>query len=139
MTNKQGYYGISFPFRVNQLGGISMSKADNYDIKHILESMEQILRTRPKERGMEYHIHSELDLSIFEPNDISTKTLIEYQIEQALSKLEDRIEVLDVEVTQEEEFILANIKFKLVKMSNEFTHSIKVGEVYNVEEAHSRY
>ena len=77
---EQGYTGISFPFRIGVKGGVVTSTTSTREVPHIIESMKQILRTFKYERTMEYHIYSEVDTDIFEPNDISTHTLLQYQI-----------------------------------------------------------
>ena len=91
---KKGFNGISFPFRVSGIGGVQMSTTDIMDVPHIVEAIEQILLTKPRERKMEYHFQSELDTLIFEPNDISSRNLVAHQITNALSTLEDRIDVV---------------------------------------------
>lgn len=131
----QGFTGISFPFRIGSKGGVVTSTTSNIDISHIVESMEQIIRTRPLERCMEYHIKSEVDLQIFEPNDQSTLTLIEYEVERALSKLEDRIEVQQVTSYSKEHEVFVDITFKVLKYDTVHTDSIKVGEIKNVQKS----
>lgn len=54
---KNGFNGISFPFRISGTGGVQMSSTDVLDVPHIVEAMEQILLTRPYERKMEYHLN----------------------------------------------------------------------------------
>lgn len=125
---QQGFNGISFPFRVGGRGGIEMSSTSMTDASHIIESIEQILQTRPRERCMEYHFKSDLDLSIFEPNDVSSKCLVEHQIRDALAKLEDRIEVSDVSVSSSDSTIYADIKFRVIKYNTTYSGKVKVGE-----------
>lgn len=124
-----GYRGISFPFRISGTGGIEMSGTDIINVPHLEEAIKQILLTRPRERCMEYHFKSDLDLDIFEPNDISAQKLVEHQIRQALSALEDRIEVINVDVTSKNNEILADISFKVLKYNTTYSKIIKVGDV----------
>lgn len=126
-----GFKGISFPFRISGTGGIEMSSTDISEVPHIEEAIKQILLTRPRERCMEYHFKSDLDLDIFEPNDVSAQKLVEYQIRQALSSLEDRIEVTSVEVTSKGNEIIASINFKVLKYNTTYSKMIKVGENTN--------
>lgn len=126
-----GYTGISFPFRISGTGGISMSTTDVSDVPHIVEAMEQILLTRPRERCMEYHFKSDLDLDIFEPNDISAQKLVEYQIRNALQTLEDRIEIANINVFSNENTIYARITFRVLKYNTTYTKTVKVGEETN--------
>lgn len=121
------YTGISFPFRIGNKGGVAMSTTSYESVPHIIEAMKQILLTRPKERGMEYYFKSDIDTDIFEPNDESTRTLIEYQVKDALAKLEDRIKVLGVNVFSKDNGIYAEILFSVPKYSKTFSTVLKVG------------
>lgn len=125
---KNGFNGISFPFRIRGTGGVQMSTTDVLDVPHIVEAMEQILLTRPYERKMEYHFKSDLDTLIFDPNDISARNMVAYQIKQALSQLEDRIEVINVIVTSEGSSIYATITFRVLMYNTTYSKKIKVGE-----------
>ena len=42
---KQGFTGISFPFRVGVKGGVVMSTTNEREVPHIIEAMKQILLT----------------------------------------------------------------------------------------------
>lgn len=125
---KNGFNGISFPFRISGTGGVQMSSTDVLDVPHIVEAMEQILLTRPYERKMEYHFKSDLDTLIFDPNDISARNMVAYQIKQALSQLEDRIEVINVIVTSEGSSIYATITFRVLMYNTTYIKKIKVGD-----------
>ena len=125
---KNGFNGISFPFRISGTGGVQMSSTDVLDVPHIVEAMEQILLTRPYERKMEYHFKSDLDTLIFDPNDIRARNMVAYQIKQALSQLEDRIEVINVIVTSEGSSIYATITFRVLMYNTTYSKKIKVGD-----------
>ena len=135
---EQGYTGISFPFRIGVKGGVVTSTTSTREVPHIIESMKQILRTFKYERTMEYHIYSEIDTDIFEPNDVSTQTLLQYQIKDALARLEPRIEVVDVEISSSNDTIYATIRFKVLPYDTEYTSKLKVGES-NVNNSNSEY
>ena len=126
-----GFRGISFPFRINGKGGVAMSSTSILDVPHIIEAIEQILLTRPRERRMEYHFKSDLDIDIFESNDSSSRSLIEHQIREALSTLEDRIEVTHVDITSKENKVYADITFRVLMYNTTYSSKIKVGEKLN--------
>ena len=126
---EKGFTGISFPFRIGVKGGVVTSTTSVNDVKHIIEAMEQILLTRPMERCMEYHFKSDIDYDIFEPNDASCRTLIAYQVEEALRELEDRIEVISVDVESRDSTIIATINFKVLKYNTVHVANIKVGDL----------
>lgn len=136
-TKEQGFTGISFPFRIGVKGGVVTSTTSISNMQHILEAMKQILLTRPRERCMEYHFKCDVDLDIFEPNDVSCRTLIAYQVEEALRELEDRIRVDSVDVVSEDSAINAVINFTVLKYNTVHLAVIKVGDL-NVQSSDQR-
>lgn len=126
-----GFKGISFPFRINGKGGVTMSSTDISEVPHIIEAIEQILLTKPRERRMEYHFKSDLDTDIFTPNDSSAGNLIKHQIREALTTLEDRIEVIRVDIISENNKVYADITFKVLMYNTTYSSKIKVGEDLN--------
>ena len=125
---ERGFTGISFPFRIGVKGGVVTSSTSAMDVQHIIEGMTQILRNKPMERCMEYHFKSEIDANIFEPNDVSIKTLLTYQVMEALRELEDRITVESVSITSEGSSVIAVITFTVIAYNTSHTTSIKVGD-----------
>lgn len=108
-----------------------MSSTSVSDVQHIVEAMEQIILTKPRERRMEYHFKSELDTEIFEPNDSSSRCLIEHQIKEALSSLEDRIEIISVNVYSENNKVCADVTFRVLIYNTTYSSKVKVGEELN--------
>lgn len=108
-----------------------MSSTSVSDVPHIVEAIEQILLTKPRERRMEYHFKSDLDTDIFEPNDSSAKNLIEHQIREALGNLEDRIEVVNVDISSKDTKVQADITFRVLMYNTTYSSRIKVGEESN--------
>lgn len=127
--SERGFTGISFPFRIGVKGGVVTSTTSVSDVQHIIEAMEQILSTRPMERCMEYHFKSDIDSDIFEPNDVSSRTMIAYQVEEALRELEDRIKVNSVDITSEDSTIYAVITFTVLTYNTVYAANIKVGDL----------
>lgn len=126
---EKGFTGISFPFRIGVRGGVVTSTTDSMDVQHIVEAMTQILCTHPMERCMEYHFKSEIDSNLFEPNDVSMRTLLSYQVTEALRELEDRIEVDSVDIVSEETKVIAVINYTVLAYNTSHTTSIKVGDI----------
>ena len=124
-----GFKGISFPFRIGNKGGVVMSSTSSFEVPHILESIQQILTTKPYERVMEMGFHCSVINNIFDINNESLYQLVEYQIREALEKWEDRIEVDKVEVYGEEEFVYADITFTVKLYSTVHETRIKVGDL----------
>lgn len=122
------YTGISFPFRIGVKGGVVLSTATKHDFTHIDESIVQILKTRPNEREMEFEIYSDLDADVFEPNDSNLASLIEFQIEEALERLEERIELEGIEIYQSGSKVIASIQYSVPEFGEEVhTLNLDVG------------
>ena len=126
---ERGFTGISFPFRIGVKGGVVTSTTGVSNIQHIIEAMTQILRTNSMERCMEYHFKSDIDTDIFEPNDASSRTMVAYQVKEALRELEDRISVKSVDVVSEGSAIIAVIRFTVLAYNTVHLANIKVGDL----------
>ena len=126
---ESGFKGISFPFRIGNKGGVVMSTTSAYEVPHIIESMQQILGTKPFERGMEMGFHCEVINNLFDINNENLYQLVAYQIREALEKWEDRIEVLDVQVYGEEETVYADISFSVKLYKAVYNTKLRVGDL----------
>lgn len=123
--------GISFPFRVGVKGGVVMSEASSTSVAHMVESIQQILLTRPMERSMSFEIYSDIDAEIFSPNDTSSHTLLEYQVRKAIEYLEPRVVVSSVQVSSDEENkVIAHIVFSMTQFEGAYTTDVEVGDSY---------
>lgn len=135
MNNNNGYYGVSFPFRIGGKGGVVMSGTNIDSCRHIEESIQQILSTRQGERVMEYHFGSNLDTALFEPDDVTLHNLLKYEIIQALKDMETRIKLIpdDIRIFSEEDeegiiSIYAEIPYYVKDYTNsKHTSIIKLG------------
>ena len=107
-----GYTGISFPFRIGVRGGVVMSGTDRHGVPHIEESILQVLGTRPMERWMEYHIFSDLDVFMYEPNDRSLQTLLRHQLVRAM-RHDRRVKIRDVNFDADENYLWVDIDFSV--------------------------
>lgn len=125
----QSYTGISFPFRIGVKGGVVMSTTSTQDIPHIIESVEQILRTRPFERVMEYHINSAVSTYVFDPNDESTRALIALECQEAIEQCDERVEVVRVEPYSYDGAIYVEVAIKVKKYEQTYSVNVKVGEL----------
>ena len=124
-----GFRGISFPFRIGNRGGVVMSGTSAYEVPHILESMQQILLTKPRERGMETDFHCEVINNVFGINNENLYTLVEYQVKSALEKWEDRITVDSVKVYGEDNTVYADITFTAKLYNAVYSAKMKVGDL----------
>lgn len=122
------YRGISFPFRIGVKGGVVMSSTNSTDAPHTVESIKQIIGTKPMERIMEYQIKSEVSTYIFDPNDESTRALIAFECKKAIEECDSRVEVVSIEPYVDGESIIANINFRVKSFQETYSVNVKVGE-----------
>jgi uncharacterized protein len=105
--------GISFPPRVGVDGRIVWSQGE----ANIREAIYVILMTQFRERINQPDFGGNLGLYLFEPNTVSTRQLIQTQIEKALSRWEPRIQLdsvfVDADPTDPQAAV-ATILYRLV-------------------------
>lgn len=123
----EGFKGVSFPFRLGNKGGVVMSSTSYTEVPHIVESIRQILSTRKGERIMEPQFGSLIDTQIFETNDEAAQNMIKFQIKEALKEQEPRIEVLNVDLTEDGNYIIAILHFKVVQYNTRYIHTFRIG------------
>lgn len=119
--------GISFPFRVSVQGGATMSVANDTEITHIVEQMQQVLKTPKFERGMEYHIYSEVDSLTWEVNNPSTAVIAKYYIKDCLTRCVPLIDVEDIEIINDENVLLGIIGFSVKATKKKHVVTLEVG------------
>ena len=116
--------GLSFPLRVGNKGGFVMSN----HIGHIEESIVQILSTQFYERVMLPEFGSDIDAHIFDPNEVETHALVQYEIVEALTKYEPRI-VIDeegIEIEADGSSMYVTLSYALANYTNMGLVSTKV-------------
>jgi phage baseplate assembly protein W len=91
--------GIAYPMRVGITGGIALTSRED----EIAESMRLILGTSPGERPMRPDFGCPIHEHIFAPADASTTGLIAFDVRNALTRWEPRIDVLDVTVRRDDD------------------------------------
>jgi phage baseplate assembly protein W len=94
--------GWAFPLRPNPSGGLSWA-AGTDDIR---QAIWIILSTAPGERVMLPGFGCGIQDYVFAPNDPITQGNVAHQVRQALTDLEPRIDVLDVQVQAGAENVL---------------------------------
>ena len=104
---------MSFPFRLNQQGGIATSTIGTN--AHIEEHITQILTTRKGERAMNLEYGCDVDFSLFENIDSSLARILIYEVVEALNSQEPRIEVKpdDLAITYEDSTVNISLKYTL--------------------------
>ena len=129
--SKTGYTGLSFPFRLNNRGGISMSTTTVTSPDHINESIAQIVLTQLKERPMELEVGSDVHRAIFSPNDPATHALLRYNIVDALTRLEPRISVTEdnIAIAAYENIVYCMINYTIKEYNTTYSQVLSLGEV----------
>ncbi|GJH13042.1 GPW/gp25 family protein [Caballeronia novacaledonica] len=105
--------GMGFPPRVQPDGGIAWSSGED----NIRESIRIILMTEPGERLQLPQFGAGLGRFLFEPNTLTTHTLIAERITDALASWEARIRVESVDLAADRtdpQAAIATITYRLV-------------------------
>lgn len=131
-----GYRGISYPFRINSKGGVTMSTTSNIDSTHIRESIEQIFKTNFLERPMEGgDIYTLVSMLLFEPNNMSLQSVLRARIVDDLTRLDDRIEIQDegvVFTVRESDIsneVYIQLTYRIKKFNTYYTSEIRIGDI----------
>ena len=128
---KSGYTGLSFPFRLNNRGGIAMSTTTVTAPDHINESIAQIILTQLKERPMELAVGSDVHRAIFSPNDPVTHSVLRYNIVDALTRLEPRIAVTEdnIYIVDFENVIYVQLNYVVKEYGTTYSQIFTIGGV----------
>lgn len=115
MPRRQNIFGqgLSFPPRVGADGRLAWSEGE----ENVRESIRVILMTEPSERLMREEFGCGLRRFLFEPNTVTTRTLIREQVVATIRRWEPRVAVEEVTVEADEEdprLIGIQIHFRLV-------------------------
>lgn len=131
-----GYKGISYPFRINSKGGVTMSTTSNIDSTHIRESIEQVFKTNFLERPMEGgDIYTSVSMLLFEPNNMALQSVLRARIVDDLTRLDDRIEIQDegvVFTVRESDIsneVYIQLTYRIKKFNTYYTSEIRIGDI----------
>ena len=105
--------GLSFPLRVGTDGRLATSS----DEANVRESLQLILLTEPGERVMREDFGCGLKRFLFEPNNATTRALIQERVANAVARWEPRVRVDAVSVDadpDEPTAIVVVLHFRLV-------------------------
>lgn len=134
VNKTKGYTGISFPFRVGITGGVEMTTTTPTDATHIIESMQQRLMTKPKERSMEFHVNSDIHSFVFESVDsaLDDAETLKFLIRESLEK-DERIEIVDINVIGKKDSttLNVNIVFIIKRYSRTYNTMLEFGGFIN--------
>ena len=132
---QSGFTGISYPFRVNNRGGVSMSTTSATDPTHIAESIRQIFNTSFLERPMESDIYTTVTSLLVEPNDDALQAVLKSRMVDDLERLEERVTCSEddieftIEIEDDVEFLYAYLTYRIIKYNTSYTSKVKVGEI----------
>lgn len=87
--------GIAFPFQLDGQGHLAINRLED----QVRQSILLILRTAKRERVMRPDFGSGLSNLVFAPASPTTAALAQHEVEQALTRFEPRIDLLNVKVT----------------------------------------
>lgn len=117
--NKKSFLGTgwAFPIRIGSSGGIALS---NYE-QNIEENIRIILGTAIGERVMSPRYGTHIHEYVFHPNNPNTASIVSTYAQDALAKMEPRIEDIDVRAHPDpnnENTLLLNINYKITRENN---------------------
>jgi uncharacterized protein len=113
--------GLAFPLQISQQGGLALARGNN-DIE---QAIRIILGTSPGERVMRPEFGCRIHELVFAPDNASTRRLASYYIEQALTRWEPRIEIMEINLTSDPDrdgALLIEINYRIKDTYDE--HSI---------------
>jgi phage baseplate assembly protein W len=105
--------GLSFAPRVGADGRLAWSEGED----NVREAIRIILLTEPGERLMRGEFGCGLRGFLFEPNTVTTRTLIRERITNSIKRWEPRVSVEDVSVetdAEDQRLVSVQISFRLV-------------------------
>ena len=107
------YKRVSFPFRLNNLGGVSSTEQGT--INHIEENITQILTTLKGERAMLPNYGCEVDLSMFENIDAPLYNILVREVINSITSQETQIDISpdDVDISSEDSTVTINIRYTI--------------------------
>jgi phage baseplate assembly protein W len=111
--------GWKYPIQVGQDGAIALSR---YEVD-IREAIEIILGTAPGERLMHPDFGCGIHEYVFAPNTTRTAGLVRFQVEEALTLWEPRIDLQEVQVRfdpDEPNLLLIDIEYKVKATDSRF-------------------
>lgn len=121
--------GLKFPFTINAKGGMTLVKQSKGDTSLMDFKLEQLLNTNRGERVMECDVFSDLDTFVFEPSDVSTRTLLEYEIRQAIVDFIPEITIINISVYSQGRQLIAAITYRDNTYNSTETSVVKVGDL----------
>lgn len=107
--------GMRFPIRPDPVTGRLLTSTG---MELVRQSIEQILDTEPGERIMLPEFGCGLQRYLMEPNTLTTRSAMEHDITDALTRWEPRIRLTDVAVTAREDPSLVWIEISYVRLSD---------------------
>ena len=105
------WQGVSLPWG-DSISSFIDAKTDRDILK---TSIIWILFTRPGERVMLPTFGAGVQESVFEPNDEQEREGLKLRIENAVKTWDDRIEIIDLDLAQQDEIIQVTIVFRNVE------------------------
>jgi len=104
--------GLAFPLQISQQGGLALARGTN-DIE---QAIRIILGTSRGERVMRPEFGCRIHELVFAPNNATTRRLVAYYVEEALTRWEPRVTLKEVNVVADQArdgALLVEIKYQV--------------------------
>ena len=115
---------LKFPFAVNDKGPRTSSRSE-----HVREQIEQVLFTNPGERVFRPEFGVGVRRLIFEPNDAALRKTTLKRLNASLAEAlygEVDPRTLEIEVRQEDEFLVIHIAYVLAAINRQEAYTFKL-------------
>jgi uncharacterized protein len=100
--------GFAFPFQIESLGhGVALSEGK----KKIKENIIQIILTGIGERVMRHDYGAGIRELVHDPNNDVLRSIVQHQIAKSIGKWEPRVMLQEVNVTQQEGTLIAELQY----------------------------
>ena len=110
--SKKGYSDLSFDFTANPVTGDVATVSDSVSVKR---GISNILLTKNFERLFQPEVGAGINTLLFEPISTLTEKRLEDEVSSSIEAWENRAEIIDINVTAEEENnrYLVSVKFRI--------------------------
>lgn len=120
------YRRVSFPFRLNNLGGVSTTEQGT--INHIEENITQILTTLKGERAMLPNYGCEVDFSLFENIETPLYNILVKELVKSITSQENQIDLSpeDINITSEDNTVIISMRYTLKLDGSSHNYSLQL-------------
>lgn len=115
--------GFSFPFRITSSGQVALSSGP----EKLKENIQNVLLTGIGERVMHRDYGGGLRQLVHDPNNDALRAIVQYQIAQSISQWEQRVQIQNVTVKQNEGKLFIELQYVINQSQQPQSLSVPIG------------